>query len=514
MKFEHIKNELNNEIKLTENGALGYKTSGKELLDINFKASSLRDESESNIYIQYKKAFYENKLLAIKWLFFLRDIKCGMGERRSFRVILKYLAFDYPEIVKELIPLIPEYGRWDDLWCLLDTDLKDEVVKFCYLQFLQDIKNLQNDKSISLLAKWLPSYNTSKNISNGKKKKNEYAVIFCNGFNLSKKSYNKSLKSLREYLDIVEKRMSNREWDKINYSHVPSRANLKYSNAFLRNDQQRREAYLNALSKGNVKINAGTLFVHEIVHQYSDRYSWMIRTKDYDATLEELWKALPSISEINDTIVVRDSSDSMFTTLAKTNTTALDVSTALAIYFSQFLKGEFKDKFITFSENPELVDMSNCTSLKEKLDLSYIHSEIANTDIKAVFELILNTAIKNGYPQEMLPKNILIVSDMEFDSATYTCRYTEPDEVLFNKIKKEFAKHGYNLPRIIFWNVCSRTNVVPVKENELGVTLVGGFSQNILNMVLNGSLDPYQNLIDILNTERYLDVEEAYKRAK
>ena len=501
MKLEDLMNELNNEKQLTENGAVGYRTTGKNLLDLNFMTSSLRKMSEDEIYSRFIKAFYENKLLATKWLFFLRDCRGGMGERRSFRAIIQKLAQDQPGLVKKLIPIVSEYGRWDDLLCLLDTELRDFVGKHFYLQIINDMENMKVNKPISLLGKWLPSYNS---------KNDKYARILADKFNMSKKVYSKLLKAFRRYSNVIECKMSDNKWKEINYSTVPSKANLLYKNAFMKHDEERRKAYLESLVKGETKINAGVLFVHDIVHKYTNG-GWYIHTKPYDVTLEELWKALPDLSEIDEeTIVVRDDSGSMHVTADNNSgVSALEVATALSIYFSQYLKGEFKDKYISFSSRPKFIDLSNCDNLKEKLDVSYAHSEISNTNIKATFDLILNTAVKNNYTQAELPKNVLIISDMEFDGSCTS----RPNEALFEEIARDYAKYGYKLPRLIFWNLCSRTGTIPVKENEAGVALISGFSQNILNMVLKGNLDPYQNLVEVLNTERYDAVEKAFNNS-
>lgn len=502
MKLEDLKRELDDEKCLTENGAVGYRTTGKNLLDINFMASSLRRMSEDEIYNRFVKAFYEDKLLATKWLLFLRDCRGGMGERRSFRVILQKLAEDQPDLVKKLIPIVAEYGRWDDLLCLLDTNLRDFVGKHFYLQIINDMENMKINKPISLLGKWLPSYNG---------KNDKYARILASKFNMGKKSYRKLLKAFRRYSNVLECKMSDNNWNEINYSAVPSKANLLYKNAFMKHDEERRKAYLESLAKGEAKINAGVLFVHDIVHKYTDTYGWNLKAKSYDATNEGLWKSLSELSEIEEeTIVVRDDSGSMETTIDyNSKVTALEVATALAIYFSQCLKRDFKDKYISFSSRPKFIDLSNCASLKEKLDVSYAHSEVSNTNIKATFDLILNTAVKNNYTQDELPKNVLIISDMEFDRSCTS----NPNETLFEEIARDYAKHGYKLPRLIFWNLCSRTGTIPVKQNETGVALISGFSQNILNMVLKGNLDPYNNLVEVLNTERYDAVEEAFNNS-
>lgn len=508
MFMNAMEKTLNNEFNYarTENGALVYRTSGKELLDLNFAVSSLRNATENDIINRFKKAFFEDKVLAMRWLFYARDVRQGLGERRLFRVVLGSLAKEYPNMVESLIGLIPEYGRYDDLWCLLEDDiLSGVVVKSVDKQLVEDFNNMEKQNNISLLAKWLPSPSTSS------KQTKRYAKILYKGLGLTEREYRKLLSSLRAYLDVVEVKMSAKNWSNINYEAVPSRANLIYNNAFLRNDEERRREYLSKLQKGEVKINASVLFPHDIVHKYMHGYSRV--SKNTDATVEALWKSLPDLVQGNgNTIVVADGSASMTLTVDRSSSvTALEVANALAIYFAEHSSGEFKDKYITFSSRPQLVDFSKCTSLHEKLKVAALHNEVANTNIEAVFDLILTTAINHKMSQEDMPKNILILSDMEFDNCA-TCgnsHRSRPTQKLFDVIEKRFVDAGYKIPKLIFWNLNSRTNTIPVKENDLGVALVSGFSTNIIKMVLSNKTDPYECLLEVLNSERYKPVEYA-----
>lgn len=234
------------------------------------------------------------------------------------------------------------------------------------------------------------------------------------------------------------------------------------------------------------------------------------RLKAYDETLEQLWKALgDSTGGGDNSIVVADGSGSMTVPIGSGSCTALSVANALAVYFAERSQGAFKNQYITFSMRPQLVDLRNGNNLREKLQIALAHNEVANTDIHAVFKLILATATKNRMEQEEMPKNIIIVSDMEFDRCAAGSSNT-----LFEQISKEYRQSGYQLPRLIFWNVNSRTGTIPVKENELGVALVSGFSANIFKMVLSGELDPYQCLLAILNKERYDMIETVMNHMK
>jgi len=516
MFMNAMKNELNNEKQLTENGAVGFKSTGKKLLDLNFSVASLRGALEQTIIDKFMDAYWEDPIVAIKWLFYTRDCREGLGERRLFRIVLKHLAQNKPEVIKAVLKFTSEYGRYDDMWCLLDTDLKQNIIAGVAEQLGEDRINMENNKSISLIGKWLPSENASS------KETKRYATIIRNGLGMTSKNYRKMLSKLRKYIDVVECKMSAREWGRINYEAVPSRANLIYNNAFLCNDEERRRAYLGALEKGEAKINASVLFPHDIVHKYMSGGMWSQSVRLHDAALEGMWKALPdTVNGNGNTLVVADGSGSMTVNVGgQTSVTALDVANALAIYFAERASGEFKDKYITFSERPQFVDFSNAKTLHDKLGIALRHNECANTNIEAVFDLILQTAVNNHMAQEDIPTNILIVSDMEFDSCATTnstrssgwYSYREaPTATLFETIAKKYEAHGYKLPRLVFWNVNSRTGTIPVKENGLGVALVSGFSVNIVKMVMSNKLDPYECLLDVLNVERYQAIEDAVK---
>ena len=288
-------------VSVTENGAVGYKTTGKPLLDMNFKISSYRNMTETEIVDDFKRCFLQDNVLALQFLFFIRDREEGLGERRTFRVILKALASAYPGYVARLIPIVGEYGRYDDLLPLLDTREREDVVTYLTETMISDFKKMEENKPISLLAKWLPSVNTSN------KDQRRYANILISKLQQKDKTFNaaryrKALSKMRTYLDVVEKKMCANEWDKIKYETVPSKANLIYKDAFLRHDEERRLEYLDSLKKGETKINASKLFPYEIYHKVTNN----------DDTLEELWKNLPSIK--NDTesvLVVADGSGSM-----------------------------------------------------------------------------------------------------------------------------------------------------------------------------------------------------------
>ncbi len=510
--IQNIKNMLNTEYNtsVTENGAVGYRTSGKALLDLNFAVSSLRRASAEEIAERFVKAYYEEPVLAVKWLFFAGDVRQGLGERRLFKTILGWLAQSHTEIAGALMPLIPEYSRWDIVVSLLDTPLAEKAAKMIGMQLQEDCANMEKGASISLCAKWLPSENAS---SNDVRRR---ARILADSLGMTSRQYRKTLSACRKYLDVVEVKMSSNQWSAIDYAAVPSRANLVYNKAFLRNDEERRREFLGAVQRGEKEIHAGVLYPHDIVHSYVARgNTWQRTLQPVDTALEELWKALPDyVQGAGNTLCVADGSGSMMSTVGNSKVSCLDVANALAIYCSEHLTGQFKDCYITFSQRPQFVDLSKGKNLHDKIEIALAHNEVANTDIEAVFDLILRTAVKNRMPQRELPANLLILSDMEFDMATrkpVNGQWVRPDGKLFNIIASRYAAQGYRLPRLVFWNICSRTNTVPVMENELGVALVSGFSPTVVKMVLSNETDAYKILVEQLSTPRYDAVEAAVR---
>ena len=492
-----MKAENNLRKTLTENGAVAYATSGKEMLDFNFKLAGYRKASEEEIRRDFGRVYYEDPLLAVRFIFWVRDIRGGAGERRTFRVCLKWFAEHKPEVAKALIPLVAEYGRFDDILPLLDTDLRKDVSAYYKKQLKEDNKRRKLNQPISLAAKWCASLSTSS------AETRRYAKMLCEDFGWDEKKYRKRLVKLRKYLDIVERKMSAKEWGEINYEKVPSKANLIYNNTFLRNDENRRRKYLESLQKGEAKINAGVLQPHEIVSKYTESGWWDNSVKDYDETLEQLWKNLSDMS-VSNTLVVRDGSGSMCSPISG-QTTCLDVATALTVYMCDHNTGDWKGKFVTFSSHPEVVDISAEETLHDKLDKISNYEDCSNTNIYATMKLILDTAVNNKIPQEEMPKMIVICSDMQFDGRRFNFNKT-----LFEDIIDEYEAAGYKMPRLCFWNINDRgEKSVPLQQNDLGLILCSGFSVQIMKMFMSNKLDPYEILLETINSPRYDAVAEA-----
>lgn len=501
MFMESMEKTLNDEFnyKTTENGGLVYRTTGKELVDFSFAVSSMRSASEEEIIDRFTRVYFENPELAVKFIFFARDVREGLGERRLFRTCFKALMglakVDY------LIEYIPEYGRWDDVIDIygIDKDYDKAIVELIEETLQNDLRLMLKYHPISLCAKWLPSINASN------KERKAKAIRLAKDLKMNHKTYRQVLSRLRSYLNIVEAKMCNNQWGEINYEEVPSMANLKYRNAFLAHDEDRRVKYLNALSKGKVKINSSVTFPSDIVHKYSLlNFRYSPQTGRIDETLEAMWKSLPDLVENEENVLVMaDGSGSMLSIVSgESRVFALEVATAIAIYFAEHSKGQFHDKYLTFSNHPQIVDFAYCKSLKDKIMCAYAHDECQNTNIEKAFDLILSTAVNNHMSQDDMPKTLLVISDMEFDAMTSG----DASKRMFDEMSDRFKENGYELPKLVFWNICNRTNSIPLTENDRGVALVSGFSANIMKMVLSNKLNPYDVLVGQLLSERYKEI--------
>ena len=497
-----------NQKSYTENGAVGFSTTGHKLVDLNFAVPSFRNGIDKDLF---ELALKQDERLTLKWLLYLRDVRQGIGERKSFRDFVVYLVQVDEETALRFISCCPfeEYGRWDDyidIYFRLDSKLiRKAIANKIVRQFKEDMANFHEGKPVSLLIKWLPSCNAS-SLETKKKAKEMMHVLGIE----KEKNYRKILSAVRKHLDIVEKKMSANEWNEINYEHVPSKANLNYASAFFKHDEERRKKYLESLKKGEAKINAEALFLHDIVNKYM-MDCWCVAA--YNETLEQMWKAQEKVDGFKDTVVVRDGSFSMTYRIGDSAVRALTVANAITLYCAENNSGEFKDKFITFSSKAKIVDVGTKKTLRDKLLRLEKENDCSNTNIENVFNLILDTAVRSGISNEDMPKTVLIISDMEYDCvAPYQGKGADVKEAaLFEVIAKRFEEADYELPKLVFWNVNSRTNTIPLQQNKNGVILLSGFSKNLMSMVMSSQLDPYKALVQELEKPRYSVVDSIYE---
>nr|MDE5582780.1 DUF2828 family protein [Ruminococcus sp.] len=471
--LKNLKKESN--LTFTDNGALTNKSSLSACLDLFFRAGNMRTADNKEIFYAVKKAYAEDPLRTLKIVFYARDIRGGLGEREFFRKALKALSAIDKDAVNRNLQFVSEYGRYDDLFVLMDTNCMDNMMSEITSQLAQDISNMNKNKPVSLLAKWLPSVNASS--------KNTIALAnkFISHMQISPRKYRQTLSALRKYIDITENYIRTRDYS-FDYSKQPSGAMFKYRKAFMLNDEERYKQYLEDVQSGKSTLHASTLFPYQIVRRCLD-----IRLiSDDELSLDTTWKSLSSHGDNHkNAIAVVDCSGSMYCE-PKNQARPVDVAFSLGIYFAEHSKGVFADHFITFSKNARLLEIKG-KNIAEKVRYCNSFSEIANTDIEAVFELILRTAVKNHSPQEELPETIYIISDLEFDC----CVTNGNNDTVFRTMQKKYQKFGYKLPSVVFWNVAGRSKEnIPVTANEQGTALVSGFSPVLFDMAINGDISP------------------------
>ncbi len=511
--------------QMTENGAVGYKSTGSALTDLNFRVSSMRNgviEDDIKLFVQ---AMNEDLEYAVKWLFFTRDVRGGMGERNTFQKLYMKYAEIYPREAKATLKLVAEFGRWKDVIDIINMDSDNTLGGMDLLGdvFFSDIQKCMEGKPISLLAKWMPSINASI-------KARKQAKAFAKYFGLTYEQYRKTLSKLRAYLDVTEVKTCANRWDEIDYNKVSSNANKRYMNAFKKHDGVRYLEHctkaMDVSANAGVKMHADVLFPHEIWAKYTQLpglgYSYNFGSgrvylgtpsSTADVSLEALWKNLPDLGDCGNTMVVVDGSGSMTMNCAG-GVKPINISRSLGVYFAERCKGEFHNILMEFSNRPKLIDLNGCETLRDKILELNKYTDCSNTDIEAVFMLVLQTAINANMKQSDLPDRILIVSDMEFDCASNNTKCMFGMKALFDELADRYVEYGYKLPKLVFWNVNSRTNTIPMTENEMGVIMVSGFSPNIMSMVMSNQTDPWLALKEKLDDKRYACISDILKIVK
>lgn len=473
----------------TENGAVTHSTTTNAVLDFFALAGAKRNDLPGAKTL-FRKAFSEDRQLAIRALFYLRDIRGGQGERNLFRELFRELIRMDLSAAEQVIEFIPEYGRWDDVVAVYGFGGINEAAKDLIAgQFHTDIENYENGNSVSLMGKWLPSENASSANSR------VMARTIAADLGLSNREYRKAVVKLRKYIGLLEQKMSNSEWETVDYGKLPSQAGRKHVKAFKRHDADRYDGFLNRVIEGKTTMNAGTVATYEVLQTVRD---------GNDKAANAIWNSLPDYANGENALVVADTSGSMFgwgwnSGVKNTSSRPIDVSTSLALYFAEHNTGPFNGYFITFSEAPQLVKVTGST-LTQKLHNISTATWGMSTNIERVFDLILQTAKNAGADAEDIPKVIYIISDMEFNSVT-----GGSNETNYEVAKRKFEAAGFQLPHVVFWNVASRNENVPTTAAENNVTLVSGLSQSTFRYVLEGKT-PVQSMLDILNSDRYAQI--------
>ena len=479
--LEYLKNETNR--TYTENGAVTHMTTYSDCLDLFATIGALRSRSEQEILNRFVRAFTEDPDLAMKTLFFARDVRGGLGERKVFRVCLQWLAQNKPASAKKNIPYIAEYGRWDDLLSLIGTPCEKDALLVIKQQLEADLNAMDMGDDVSLLAKWLPSVNASNTQTV------LYAKRIARYLGMSDAQYRKTLVKLRERIRIFENNLRVKDYS-FDYSKQPSKAMFMYRKAFYRNDGERYEAFLSKVSRGEAQLHTGTLTPYEIIKPF-----FYESLSDQEAnTIDATWRAQEDFTGDENALVVIDGSGSMY---CRTDPMPATVALSLGIYFAERNTGPYHNMFMSFSGSSSIQVLRGET-LAQKINSINMNDWENNTNLQAAFKHILDIAIRNHVSPEDMPKSLIVISDMEIDYCG------DRQWTFYEMMEKAFRRYGYQIPNIVFRNVASRHDVFHADKKRKGVQLVSGQSASVFRQVMQTvGMNPVEAMEKIINSERY-----------
>lgn len=454
----------------TENGGATNASTLNPCLDFFALGASKRNDIDSAVRL-FSKAYASDKTTALRTLFYFRDVRGGQGERDIFRACMEELSAIDPAVADNMLEFIPEYGRWDDL--LYHRAANGVAVKIVKEQLLKDAKT----DTPSLLGKWMPSENTSSEVTR------KAAQSWAKSLGLKPSQYRRMLSKLRAKIDVLERKMSDKKWMDIKYENVPSQAFRKHTAAFDRNDHERYQEFIGAVNNGEKKVNTSTVTTAEVIQNVK---------KGDNNSANAIWKSLDNfVPEDLNAIVVADVSGSMCGR-------PMEISTSLALYFAERNKGYFANKFLTFSERPQLVEVLGET-LTQKLRNIETADWGMNTNIERTLDALLAATVTSG-DTEHVPRVIYIISDMEFDRCA-----TGADETAFENAKRKWKEAGLELPTVVFWNVDARSNNTPATKFDTNVVLVSGSNQSAFRFAMEGKT-PEQLMHEVIDSERYAQI--------
>jgi hypothetical protein len=484
---------IDEETKWTEtwNGAAALRKSGSKCVDFFGRAGAMRQAETIEKLNLFDEAWNEDADIALKLLFYARDVRGGYGERDTFNEIFAHLADLHPDTVEKNLWAVLEFGRAKDLYSLIGTRAEDAMWQFMKQQFELDIDNYDAGKSISLLAKWIATPDSksenTKNLGKLTAKKLGYSYKTMS-------LYKKKLRALRKYLDLPEAKMCAGKWDEIEYSKCASKFMLTHRAAFKRHDADRYEEYIKSVEKGEANMNMGTTTPCDIMEK--------VMTGNYTNDLEAMWKSLPDMNNGN-ALVVCDTSGSMGWSNCGAGLKPIVVAVALTIYLAERNKGDLKNKFMTFSDSPSFVEIEGNT-LKQKAESVKRGDWMNSTNLEAAFELVLDKAVEYKLAADEMPEAIVVISDMQINCVSGV---GDSRVLFYDEMSRRFEEKGYKIPAVIFWNVNARNATFHATHDSKGVSMVSGYSPNVFKQVLeNIGTTPYELMMAVVSSERYKDI--------
>lgn len=481
----------------TENGDKAFSTSGAACLDLFTRIT--RSAPMTDYLDAFTKAWAEDKPTAIRILMNMRDVRSGKGEKLIPAVILVYLKMNLPmDVYEDILRKMVEYGYWKDLLRILEIytrtclvrnkmhrfETKPIELRLFAEQLINDKKLLdQNENNstkaaISLCAKWAPSEKTHYDHH-----PMEFAKNIAMIMGLGQKDYRLLITKLRKHICVLETLMSTQQFDKIDFSKLPSVALMKMKNAFMRDtNSEGKESdarktlhisyseYLQKLAEGKTKVNVKGIQPHELVSTY-------INGGTIDQLVEGQWKALKErvkeVGAFRDVTAIVDVSGSM-------SGQPMEVAIALGILVAECTEGPFHGQVITFHENPTWHKLHGA-NLMEQVHCMKSAPWGGSTNIRATFDMILRQAQSAKLTQAEMVKTLFVFTDMQFNGGV-----TYDWESSFEYAKRTFASAGYQLPKIVCWNLRTSTaKTMPVSQNEEGFAMLSGFSAELLKCILS-----------------------------
>lgn len=469
---------------LTENGMTTNSSALNACVDLFGDIGAMRGQDKTRLIKLFASAYGEDPMTAMRILFWARDVRGGSGERQVFRDVFQlFLAANHPDVAEKNISIIPEFGRWDDLLVTENTEVERPAIEFI-------IAALKSEQG--LCAKWMP-------------RKGSFANKVRKHMQLTPKEFRQLLVKLS---NTVEQKLCAKDYESINYSHVPSLAMSRYMTAFHKRDTDRFVKYRESLKSGEagVKVNAAAVYPYDIIKS--------LRHGGDKTVNQKQWESLPHyvVNSTERILPMADVSGSMSRAVGgNANLNALDVALSLALYISERNTGPFKDAFMTFTEKPELQYLTGKDNIADRLNQLGSHAGY-NTNLEAAFRSLLDNAVKHKVEQEEMPTMLLILSDMEFDAFR---GWDNPDaqkmmERLYGEANAKLKAAGsdvvYSLPKTVWWKINARQDNSPVQFAKNGSALVSGFSPALMKSLLSGGLSeftPYNVMMKTISDQRY-----------
>ncbi len=474
----------------TENGAAALNSTGDARLDLFGTIGSLRGAERERITRLFSEAWKADPLFATKIAFYARDVRGGLGERQTFRTLLQYMAANHPEALRLNLDLIGVYGRYDDLYSLIGTPLENDMWAAMKLQFEEDLQNLREGNSLSLLAKWIKTADASS------AETRKLGILTARKLGYSVYEFKRLVRAMRKQIGIVEALMSAGRWDEIRYSAVPSRAMMIYRNAFMKHDGDRYRGFIREAANGEQTIHSAALYPYDIVEKVMQLSRNGYRITE-DPALEAQWRQLPDyVNAGTNALVIADTSGSMYGR-------PLAASVGLAVYFAERNTGAYHNLFMSFSGTSR-IQMLKGETLAQKIGSIDMRDWQNNTNLRAAFQHVLEIALENHIPAEEMPKSLIVISDMEIDYCG------DRNWTFYERMSREFLVHGYRIPNIVFWNVASRHDVFHADKDRAGVQLISGQSASVFRHVMQCvGLNPVEAMEQVINSERYAAIAVA-----